>query len=552
MHMKRLLSFGLALAAVLLLTSRSWAQISVTPTMLDFGVVQPGTTTTKTVAVTGIDSRWVTISNVNSPGGNWSANWNGKTTFWVNAGQTKNVTVSFHPRTVGKIGPHYLHLNWKLVALTGASNTIATPTPASVGSEITINAPRNGQAVSGALTVAVTLGPDVYWNQLMVDGTSVLSGSGNFTWDSATVANGEHILMVRVFQQGGTVPIGTASISVIVNNLTASPTPAPSSTPARSTPNPTPEPSPTSTPSILPVGHLSNLPPAATLPTEASCATAANQSNFPETSSWNVDDGTGWNANNQIWTTPSYFFTNAGSQIAYPNIDFANVDGNYTGSTQDIIRWAACKWGADEDWAYAESQEETGGWHNDCAQLHGGIGCGEGGDCSNPDGSQISGSSYANLSFLGFATTNSSGGFVGPDSVTADCLTTWASWGIIQSKVNYAEWYTWPMIAISTAWGEDYRWAKYRSCMNGDAASRFNNSDYAAAVSRARSTPNGLVPDGQSGPNTYFTNETNLQYLGLGCVGTHYSGGWYDSDAESYIATFMSILNSSGWPGGRR
>jgi len=49
------------------------------------------------------------------------------------------------------------------------------------------------------VAVGVTLGPDAYWDQLQIDGSSVLSGSGNFTWDSTTIANGTHTLMVRVF-----------------------------------------------------------------------------------------------------------------------------------------------------------------------------------------------------------------------------------------------------------------------------------------------------------------------------------------------------------------
>src|SRR6267378_6969435 len=122
-----------------------------------------------------------------------------------------------------------------------ASTTpVATPTPTNIGTEITINTPGNGQTVSGtAVTVAITVGPDVYWNQLQVDGTSALSGSGNFTWNSTTVANGAHKLMVRVFQQGGTVPIGTAYVSTMVNNSTATPTPGPS-TPTPAPPTPTP------------------------------------------------------------------------------------------------------------------------------------------------------------------------------------------------------------------------------------------------------------------------------------------------------------------------
>jgi hypothetical protein len=106
------------------------------------------------------------------------------------------------------------------------------------------------------------------------------------------------------------------------------------------------------------------------------------------------------------------------------------------------------------------------------------------------------------------------------------------------------------------AWGEDYRWAKYRACVNGDYANWFGSSDYLKAVSRARSNPGGRVSSGQAGPVNLLTSETNMQYLGLGCVATHYSGGWYDNGAVSYLTNsgsgFLYHLNGSNWPGRRR
>ena len=103
-----------------------------------------------------------------------------------------------------------------------------------VGNEITITAPASGQTVSGsAVAVNATLGPDVYSDQLVVDGAVVASGKGNFTWNSTTVGNGQHNLTVNVFQQGGSSPIGTASVAVNVSNAlrTPIPTPTPSSLP---------------------------------------------------------------------------------------------------------------------------------------------------------------------------------------------------------------------------------------------------------------------------------------------------------------------------------
>lgn len=123
------------------------------------------------------------------------------------------------------------------------------------------------------------------------------------------------------------------------------------------------------------------------------------------------------------------------------------------------------------------------------------------------------------------------------------------------NKVGNYEWFTWPMAAISTAWNEDYRWAKWRSCMNGDLVWFQSLSDYTDAVSRAKSYPDGLVPSGQTGPTNLFTNETNMQYLALGCLAAHFSGGWYDSGAGSYLTNtssgFFYHLNNKIWPGGQ-
>src|SRR5690242_19104965 len=146
----------------------------------------------------------------------------------------------------------------------------ATPTPTNVGTEITIDSPVNDQTVSGtAALVSVTLGPDVYWDQLQIDGVSVASGGGNLTWNSTAVANGTHTLMVRVFQQGGTVPIGTAYVSIIVSNTAATSTPTPSVTPTPSPSSsarpPPPPPTLTPTPTSAPQ-HFTTLSGTATLP----------------------------------------------------------------------------------------------------------------------------------------------------------------------------------------------------------------------------------------------------------------------------------------------
>jgi sugar lactone lactonase YvrE len=305
--------------------------------------------------------------------------------------------------------------------------------------------------------------------------------------------------------------------------------------------------------------------------TDSYCGTQATNATFPETNSHNTnDDGGGWDVNNQSFTPPNYYYNNVGNLSLGLKADFAPVTGNYTGSTQEIIRWAACKWGVDEDWAYAETDEESG-WEGSCAQQHGGTGCRSGGDCGNADGD--SGSETANLGFTmnshAFTTTNGSSVFVGDTGIGAanadgtTCASQWSSYGIIQNKERLYEWMIYPMNGQSTAFSEDHRWAKWRACMNGNFSAWFSmNSDYLAAVSAANTSPNGVSTG--SATKVLGTGETNLQYLALGCLGAHYSGAWYDGAINSgggslgYLDSatgaqspgLVQILADNGWPGG--
>lgn len=431
-----------------------------------------------------------------------------------------------------------------------------TPTPAPTATPlpqtIAISAPANGTVAISSTVVKDNDGPTqcggaAWYDELYVDGSRV-ADCGFSACTIGTRANGSHSIFIRAHTSNNLPNPRECAQSQTVG-VWVGPIPTPTPAPATATPVPT------GTPTPDPQIHLSNLAPGAPLPGDAYCVGIANAVSFPNVATWNDDDGSPahWNSNNQIWGTPSYFYQHAGENLSVPNADFQTVNGNYappmSGMTQNILRWAACKWGVDEDWVYAESQEESG-WHQDCAMMHGGSGCHEGGDSNNPDSTNVNGSLPLNLSFLGFPVSDSSGHFMYPAG-------NWASWGVIQSKAAYAEWYASPMLALSTAWGSDYRWAKYRACVNGDYVSRFNSTDYNNAVSRAKSNPDGLVPGGQGAPTNLFANETNLEYLDLGCIATHFCGGWYKTGdtCTSYLTnangsdSFIPLLTNLAWPG---
>jgi hypothetical protein len=297
--------------------------------------------------------------------------------------------------------------------------------------------------------------------------------------------------------------------------------------------------------------HYSMLRPGSLLPSESSCVGAVSTSSVTtENAPWNEDDGSPahWNSNQPPGSIPSYFYNSPSCCTELPKSDFRNVDGNYSGTTDDLIRISACKWGIDEDYIRAQSWIESG-WHQDCAAAHGGTGCSEGGDENNPAGCTPSSITGFTSTSAATPTLTASGQFCDMEGFGGLSGTNqYDTWGIAQTKVYY-EWATWPMIEESTPFSLDYRYAEMRGCVNGDQYGYFNSqsrksgSDYKRAVSNATNNPSG--PSSVSG-------WTNLQYLAYGCIQTHFTGNWFNGRADSYLRGFLSTLNSAPWPGGQR
>ncbi len=341
-------------------------------------------------------------------------------------------------------------------------------------STVAITSPANGSSVSGQVTVVVALGSGVWSAKLYVDGAgkhqhrrllakaagkarSAVASPYNFSWNSTSVENGTYTLSVSAFAKGGTTPLATSSISVAVANSSSEST-----------------------------GYFSTLAPHAPLPSDSQCAAlvASTPETIPANAPYNsasaiptASELTG------VHTAPVY------NDTWVPAADFARVDGNFSGSTDMILRWAACKWGIDESVTRAEAwvesgwkQDDNGDWRTSLADCERG----------NWDG------------------WNGSG-----------C---WQSWGILSVKLF--DFNTYPEAVNSTAFNADFRMAYQRACMNGDISYL------------ADQTP-------LSGYPTY-PNGNTAQML-WGCMGDWYSGNWYDSAALGYIAQVQGYLASEPW-----
>jgi autotransporter family porin len=111
--------------------------------------------------------------------------------------------------------------------------------------------------------------------------------------------------------------------------------------PVSAPPAPAPVPSPS--------GRFATLPVGTALPSGAECAARVRSAAEvrPENAASNATRGSRANAN----TDPSWS-------------GFSRVDGDFAGTTDEIIQWAACKWGIDEDIARAQVIKESYWYQN--------------------------------------------------------------------------------------------------------------------------------------------------------------------------------------------
>lgn len=253
---------------------------------------------------------------------------------------------------------------------------------------------------------------------------------------------------------------------------------------------------------MAPPRHFPTLPLRAPLPSGAQCA--AWVAPTPETIPENIiANHTRPNITELAFMRAhGYHFATLDSERQY-----RRIDGDYQGSTYMILRWAACKYGIDEDVMRAQAWQESY-WK----QAEHGDRRWEPKDCA---GGSVNLWNYAGC---------------------AECC--WQSWSILQTKVVPYQWMTWPAIHESTAFAADYRGADQRSCMDGYYRSYFTGRRshdghlYWRDISAALANP---------------ADQTALDVVLRGCIGMHYSGSWYDAGAREYIGDVWGWIAKKPW-----
>jgi hypothetical protein len=180
----------------------------------------------------------------------------------------------------------------------------------------------------------------------VVDGAVKMTDTAapyTYNWNSASVSDGSHqIVAVATDEAGNTQSTGNASVMV-----TNTPTPPPGGGGGGGGVSSSPAPSDTSISDTLPSG-TPGLPRS-----DASCADQVNLSTWePVTANTPA---------NHTVPTSAVPWSNEGIPPSFTKWYSyrALVTGNYTGTTDEIIQWAACKWGIDPDLMRAVAVQES-------------------------------------------------------------------------------------------------------------------------------------------------------------------------------------------------
>jgi hypothetical protein len=159
------------------------------------------------------------------------------------------------------------------------------------------------------------------------------------------------------------------------------------------------------------------------------------------------------------------------------------INGEFTGTTAEILRWAACKWGINQDIVFAQAAVES--WWRQTTK-----GDWETGGCPPGHGP-------------------------GVDGKPGLCP---QSWGILQNRYPY-ETSSWPGIERSTAMSADVAYAIWRSCYDG----------YETWLNTVTHV------------GTYRAGDV------WGCVGRWSAGRWHTPAAQQYIAKVKLYLRERIW-----
>ena len=226
------------------------------------------------------------------------------------------------------------------------------------------------------------------------------------------------------------------------------------------------------------------LPKGSALPSDATCAAAAANDTFEPRPRNAPANGTMLSSS----FLTAYKSTVAAGEGGAPGSFLQRVDGQFTGSTDAVLKWASCKWGFDENVTRATAVNESH-WRQSAV--------GDIGNGTSLGILQIKSRDYPSTCAAVAATQ------VSADVTDPNCY-------------SYR----------STSFNVDYKLAQQRACFEG-----------AVSYLQSRTPAAGYPP---------YPDGTSDQMM-WGCVGWWYSGGWYDASALNYISQVQGYLAIRPW-----
>ncbi len=235
--------------------------------------------------------------------------------------------------------------------------------------------------------------------------------------------------------------------------------------------------------------YYSLLPAGSKLPSDKTCAATASGDAF-EPVLQNSPENDFMPSASDLKAYKSEAATGEGGA---PGSYLTRVDGQFTGTTDAILKWASCKWGFDENVTRATAVNETHWRQTELGDVADGISLGI---------LQIKTRDYPSTCESVASSQNTA------DVTNPDCY-------------SYR----------STAFAADYKLAQQRACFEGKIS-------YLAS----ETPPSGYPAYPEGSPEEMM----------WGCVGWWYSGHWFDSGALNYISEVQGYLSAQAWlqPGG--
>jgi hypothetical protein len=300
----------------------------------------------------------------------------------------------------------------------------------------------------------------------------------------------------------------TTSASTTTTTTSPLSSPSPTNT-TSSTASTAPPPTGGYSPTLVPPGNVTALPDG------KSCASAVHHSSWeprPDNYKRNhvlVDAAA---VHNSFSTRPR-----SGLGSYDPRWDswlLPRVDGQFSGTTDEIIQWAACKWGLPDNYLRAEADTESTWFQYEtypsgrCVDQYG---CGDW-FSSEPYAAR---KTYCDglASAGGYNYQSDYGDGLCPKTFSIVGIMTWwnPSWGFNWAGNQNG---TFPFTRNSTAMALDYMASQIRGCYEGwqsELGSSYTSGDL------------------------------------WGCAGAWYSGGWHDSRANTYISHVQANESAEPW-----